>query len=100
MRGLEIKNSRLSQEKCVNCNKIFTSKSAYINHEKSCKFNVTPTKRISSHFGTTKINFFKSNNTIVQEIDSQISTQYSQENEFNDFNQIDLDNTSISNFHK
>ncbi|CAB4480294.1 unnamed protein product [Rhizophagus irregularis] len=94
MRGLGIKNLRLSQEKCVNCNKIFTSKSAYINHEKSCKFNVTPTKRISSHFGTTKINFFKSNNTIVQEIDSQISTQYSQKNEFNDFNQIDLDNTS------
>ncbi|GBC52348.2 hypothetical protein GLOIN_2v1486846 [Rhizophagus irregularis DAOM 181602=DAOM 197198] len=75
MRGLEIKNSRLSQEKCVNCNKIFTSKSAYINHEKSCKFNVTPTKRISSHFGTTKINFFKSNNTIVQEIDTNITNK-------------------------
>jgi hypothetical protein len=92
MRGTGIKNSSSYREKCVNCNQTFTSKSAYINHEKSCILNIVQTnKRKNSQFKTTKIDFFKSNNTIVQEIDSQISTQYFQENEFN---QINMDNIS------
>ncbi|GBB87842.1 hypothetical protein RclHR1_14330004 [Rhizophagus clarus] len=91
MRGTGIKNSSSYQEKCVNCNQTFTSKSAYINHEKSCKLNIIQTKRKNSQFKTTKIGFFKSSNTIVQEIDSQISTEYFQENEFN---QINMDNIS------
>ncbi|GES96947.1 hypothetical protein GLOIN_2v1486846 [Rhizophagus clarus] len=66
MHDIGIKNSSSYQEKCVNCNQTFTSKLAYINHEKSCKLNIIQIKRKNSQFKTTKIGFFKSNNTIHQ----------------------------------
>ena len=55
MRGAGKKKPTVYQERCINCDKIFTSKSAYVNHEKSCNLEIQ-VKRKKSNFKTTNKN--------------------------------------------